>query len=207
MIKYCVERGSKMIDLKQSVQYVKSVGPAKVSLLNNLNIFTLEDLLTYFPRDYEDRSKTKSIADLINGEEVTIEAKVVSEVNINRIRKNMTVLKTIVEDNTGRCTITWFNQTYIKQHIKRGETYKFFGKAINEFNHFEMRNPVFDKIDSSKNTGKIMPVYPTTYKLSQTAIRQAIENALNMTKGKLEETLPDYLLKEYNLLYGKKSKA
>ena len=45
-----------------------------------------------------------------------------------------------------------------------------------------------------------MPVYPTTYKLSQTAIRQAIENALNMTKGKLEETLPDYLLKEYNLL-------
>ena len=189
-----------MIDLKQSVQYVKSVGPAKVSLLNNLNIFTLEDLLTYFPRDYEDRSKTKSIADLINREEVTIEAKVVSEVNINRIRKNMTVLKTIVEDNTGRCTITWFNQTYIKQHIKRGETYKFFGKAINEFNHFEMRNPVFDKIDSSKNTGKIMPVYPTTYKLSQTAIRQAIENALNMTKGKLEETLPDYLLKEYNLL-------
>lgn len=189
-----------MIDLKQSVQYVKSVGPAKVSLLNNLNIFTLEDLLTYFPRDYEDRSKTKSIADLINGEEVTIEAKVVSEVNINRIRKNMTVLKTIVEDNTGRCTITWFNQTYIKQHIKKGETYKFFGKAINEFNHFEMRNPVFDKIDSSKNTGKIMPVYPTTYKLSQTAIRQAIENALNMTKGKLEETLPDYLLKEYNLL-------
>lgn len=186
-----------MIDLKQSVQYVKSVGPAKVSLLNNINIFTLEDLLTYFPRDYEDRSKTKSIADLINGEEVTIEAKVVSEVNINRIRKNMTVLKTIVEDNTGRCTITWFNQTYIKQHIKRGETYKFFGKAIN---HFEMRNPVFDKIDSSKNTGKIMPVYPTTYKLSQTAIRQAIENALNMTKGKLEETLPDYLLKEYNLL-------
>lgn len=200
MIKYCVERGSKMIDLKQSVQYVKSVGPAKVSLLNNLNIFTLEDLLTYFPRDYEDRSKTKSIADLINGEEVTIEAKVVSEVNINRIRKNMTVLKTIVEDNTGICTITWFNQTYIKQHIKKGETYKFFGKAINEFNHFEMRNPVFDKIDSSKNTGKIMPVYPTTYKLSQTAIRQAIENALNMTKGKLEETLPDYLLKEYNLL-------
>ncbi len=120
MIKYCVERGSKMIDLKQSVQYVKSVGPAKVSLLNNLNIFTLEDLLTYFPRDYEDRSKTKSIADLINGEEVTIEAKVVSEVNINRIRKNMTVLKTIVEDNTARCTITWFNQTYIKQHIKKG---------------------------------------------------------------------------------------
>ena len=119
-----------MIDLKQNVQYVKSVGPAKVPLLNSLNIYTIEDLLTYFPRDYEDRSKTKNIADLINGEEVTIQATVVSEVTINRIRKNMTIIKATVEDNTGRCTITWFNQTYIKQHIKRGETYKFFGKAI-----------------------------------------------------------------------------
>ena len=189
-----------MIDLKQNVQYVKSVGPAKVPLLNSLNIYTIEDLLTYFPRDYEDRSKTKNIADLINGEEVTIQATVVSEVTINRIRKNMTIIKATVEDNTGRCTITWFNQTYIKQHIKRGETYKFFGKAINEFNHFEMRNPVFDKVDTSKNTGKIMPIYPTTYKLSQTAIRQAVENALNIVNGKLSETLPDYLLNEYNLL-------
>ena len=189
-----------MIDLKQNVQYVKSVGPAKVPLLNSLNIYTIEDLLTYFPRDYEDRSKTKNIADLVNGEEVTIQATVVSEITINRIRKNMTIIKATVEDNTGRCTITWFNQTYIKQHIKRGETYKFFGKAINEFNHFEMRSPVFDKIDRSKNTGKIMPIYPTTYKLSQTAIRQAVGNALDMVNGKLSETLPDYLLSEYNLL-------
>ena len=50
-----------MIDLKQNVQYVKSVGPAKVPLLNSLNIYTIEDLLTYFPRDYEDRTKTKKI--------------------------------------------------------------------------------------------------------------------------------------------------
>ena len=81
-----------MIDLKQNVQYVKSVGPAKVALLNNLGIYTLEDLLTYFPREYEDRTKTKKIADLVEGDEVTIEARAVSEVSINRIRKNMTIL-------------------------------------------------------------------------------------------------------------------
>ena len=189
-----------MVDLKQNVQYVKTVGPAKVPLLNSLNIYTLGDLLTYFPREYEDRSKTKNIADLIDGEEVTIVARVVSEVNINRIRKNMVIIKTVVEDDTGRCTLTWFNQTYIKQHIKRGETYKFFGKVTNELNHFEIRNPVFDKIENSKNTGKIMPVYPSTYKLSQTAIRQAIQNALTMIKSNMQETLPDYLLSEYNLM-------
>ncbi|MGN1269742.1 MAG: ATP-dependent DNA helicase RecG [Clostridia bacterium] len=189
-----------MVDLKQNVQYVKTVGPAKVPLLNSLNIYTLGDLLTYFPREYEDRSKTKNIADLIDGEEVTIVARVVSEVNINRIRKNMVIIKTVVEDDTGRCALTWFNQTYIKQHIKRGETYKFFGKVTNELNHFEIRNPVFDKIENSKNTGKIMPVYPSTYKLSQTAIRQAMQNALTMIKSNIQETLPDYLLSEYNLM-------
>ncbi len=188
-----------MIDLKQNVQYVKGVGPARVALLNNLGIYTLEDLITYFPREYEDRSKQKKIGDLIDGEEVTIEARVVSEVNINRVRRNMTILKTIVEDDTGRCTVTWFNQTYVKQHIKRGETYRFFGKVTNEFNHIEMKSPVYEEVGSTKKTGKVMPVYPSTYNLSQTAIRQAVENGLKMVEGKLKETLPDYLLSEYNL--------
>ncbi len=188
-----------MIDLKQNVQYVKGVGPARVTLLNNLGIYTLEDLLTYFPREYEDRSSAKKIEELVNGEETTIEATVVSEITVNRVRKNMTILKAVLEDDTGRCTAVWFNQTYIKQHIKRGETYRFFGKITKEFNKIELRSPVYDEIGASKNTGKIMPVYPSTYKLSQTAIRQAVDNALKMVKGKIQETLPDYLLSEYNL--------
>ena len=188
-----------MVDLNQNVQYVKTVGPSKAKCLNNLNIYTLGELLTYFPREYEDRSNIKQIANIQIGEEATIEARVVSEVSINRIRKNMTILKTIVEDDTGRCMLTWFNQTYIKQRIKRGETYRFFGKLTKEVNHYEMHNPVFDEIGKEKNTGKIMPIYPTTYGLSQTAIRQAMQNALTLIKGDIKETLPEYLLKEYNL--------
>ncbi len=194
-----------MIDLKQSVQYVKTVGPTKVKYLNNLNIYTLQDLLTYFPREYEDRSKTKHISELQEGEEVTIVARVVSEVSIARIRKNMTILKTVVEDDTGRCTIAWFNQTYIKQRINRGQTYKFFGKITKKLNHIEMISPVFDEVGKIKNTGKIMPIYHSTYSLSQTSIRQAVENALNMIKGENIETLPDYLLSEYNLCELEKS--
>ena len=188
-----------MIDLKQSVQYIKGVGPNKAVSFNSLGIFTLEDLLTYFPREYEDRSKIKKIADIQNGEEATITARVVAEVSVNRIRSNMIILKTIVEDDSGRCTVTWFNQTYIKQSIKRGETYHFFGKFSNHFGNIEVSTPVFDQLGESKNTGKIMPVYPSTYKLTQTAIRQAVGNALKMVHGNLPETLPEYLLKEYGL--------
>ena len=188
-----------MIDLTQNVQYIKGVGPNRAALLNNLGIYTLGDLITYFPREYEDRSKIKKIEEIVAGEEVTIEATVVSEVIANRIRKNMTVLKTTVEDETGKCTITWFNQTYVKQQIKRGQTYRFFGKVEKNFTQTEMRSPVYDEVGKNKNTGKIMPIYPSTYKLSQTAIRQAVENSLKMLENKLEETLPEYLLSEYNL--------
>ena len=194
-----------MIDLTQSVQYIKGVGPNRAELLNTLGIYTLGDLITYFPREYEDRSKVKKIAELERGEEITIEATVVSEVTVNRIRKNMTVLKATVEDETGKCMVTWFNQTYVKQQIKKGKTYRFFGKIEKNFTQTEMRSPVYDEVGKNKNTGKIMPIYPSTYKLSQTAIRQAVENSLKMVQNKLEETLPEYLLLEYNLQGDRKS--
>ena len=56
-----MQRKKEMIDLKQNVQYIKGVGPTKVKLLNNLGIYTLEDLITYYPRDYEDRGKPRKI--------------------------------------------------------------------------------------------------------------------------------------------------
>lgn len=62
------------MDLKKDVKYIKGVGPNRVQLLNHLGIFTLEDLITYFPRTYEDRSKPKYIAECVDGEEVLLEA-------------------------------------------------------------------------------------------------------------------------------------
>ena len=62
-----------MLDLKQSVQYIKGVGPNRAALLNKLGIFTLEDLITYFPRTYEDRDKPKKIIDVVDGEDNLIE--------------------------------------------------------------------------------------------------------------------------------------
>ena len=61
-----------MIDLNQSIQYIKGVGPQRATLLQKLNIYTLEDLITYFPREYEDRRKPKNIEDLVDGEEALI---------------------------------------------------------------------------------------------------------------------------------------
>ena len=188
-----------MIDLRQNVQYVKGVGPNKAKLLHNIGVNTLEDLITYFPRTYEDRSKPKEIASLVDGEEALIEVMATSNMSEIRIGKSRTILKLIVRDESGACVITWFNQKYLKGKFKVGEKYKFYGKAQIKYGKVEMVNPVFDVENSSKNTGKIIPIYPLTYSLTQNAIRSAIENGLKLVEGKLEETMPEYLLKEYHL--------
>ena len=188
-----------MIDLKQSVQYVKGVGPTRVKVLNGIGIRTLDDLITYFPRTYEDRSKPKLISNLAHGEEALIEVMATSNVSEVRIGKNRSILKLIVRDESGACVISWFNQSYLKGRFKVGEKYKFFGKAQVKYGKVEMVNPVFDASENTKNTGKIIPIYPLTYNLKQSTIRNAIENGLKMVNGKLQETMPEYLLKEYNL--------
>ena len=174
-------------------------GPARAELLNKIGIFNLKDLITYFPREYEDRGKTKTIAEVEDGEETLIEAICVSKMLEKRIKKNMVIYKLTVRDETGICHITWFNQRYLKTQFKLGETYKFFGKVQKKIGFIEMNSPVFDSEQTNKNTGKIIPLYPLTYNLSQNIIRQIIENGLKEIENSLEETLPKYLLEKYNL--------
>ena len=194
------------MELKDDVKFVKGVGPNRVKLLNKLNIFTLEDLITYFPREYEDRSKPKKIAETENGEECLIEGIVTSRIReIRTHKRNMTIYKLIVRDETDSCELIWYNQSYLKKMFKIGETYKFYGKINKKIGMTEMLSPVYDLEGNNKNTGKIIPIYPLTYNLSQNTIRKIIENGLELAKDKLEETLPDYILKEYNLLGAKEA--
>ena len=189
-----------MLDLEKDVKYIKGVGPNRVKLLNKLGIFTLKDLITYYPREYEDRSKPQLIQNVSNGEEVLIKAIAVSKVAEIKIKKNMCMYKLTVNDGTANCYITWFNQSYIKNVIKMGETYYFYGKVNVKNAKVQMNSPVFDKEGISKNTGKIIPIYPTTFSLSQNTLRQIIENGLKEVNSELEETMPDYLLEEYSLM-------
>ena len=187
--------------LEKEIQYVKGVGPNRAKLLQKLGINTLEDLITYYPREYEDRSKPKMITSLVDGEETLIEAMVVSRMSEQRIRKNMTIYKLIVRDETGTCLLTWFNQSYLKNKFVLGQKYKFYGKVSVKYGKIEMNSPVYDTEETSKNTGKIIPIYPATYGLAQTTIRQVMENGLKVVNEErlLEETLPDYIIDEYKL--------
>ena len=113
--------------------------------------------------------------------------------------KGKTMQRLIVRDETASVTITWFNQSYLKNIFKQGEKYQFYGKISNAFGRINMTSPVFDEDGKSNNTGKIIPIYPLTYQLSQNVLRKIIEAGLKEVDGNLSETLPDYLIKEYKL--------
>ncbi len=162
------------MDLKKDVKYVKGVGPNRVKLLNKLGIFTLEDLITYYPRAYEDRSKPKAILECANGEEALIEVIACSKLSDVRL-KGKTMQRLIVRDETASCTITWFNQSYLKNKFEIGKKYKFYGKITNNFGKITMTSPVYDEDEKNFNTGKIIPLYPLTYQLSQNVLRRIVE--------------------------------
>jgi ATP-dependent DNA helicase RecG len=192
-------RWDNMIDLSQNVQFVKGVGPARVELLHKLGIFSLEDIITYFPREYEDRSKLKRISELRDGNQTSFLGIVTSRVSELRIRKGMTIYKLIVRDETGGIILTWFNQNYIKNSFIVGKEYIFFGKVTGAYNHLEVQSPVFDIAGESKNTGKIIPIYPLTSGISQNIIRSIILNAVNVTNNQLEDILPESIRLENSL--------
>ena len=187
-----------MINLEEDVKYTKGVGPKKVELLNKLGIFTLKDLITYYPRTYEDRSKPKFLYDCGDGEEVLVEVIACSTVNNVRL-KGKTMQRLIIRDETASATVTWFNQPYLKDKFIIGQKYKIYGKVSKKLGKITFNSPMFDEEEQNKNTGRIIPIYPLTFSLSQNALRKIIEEAIKKVYGKLEETLPEYILKENQL--------
>lgn len=178
------------LSLNDSIRYIKGVGPSREKLFNNLNIYTIKDLLFHFPRDYEDRIEKKKIFELADGEKTSFCATISGKVTIVRPRGNMVMIKANAVDETGSVSLVWFNTTYVKNILKTGATYTFYGQIKRTVNKIEIVNPIFDD-KGNKNTGKILGVYPSTNGLSQTAIRTAIENIMDEGNGKIEEYMPE----------------
>ena len=187
-----------MVDLYKDVKYIKGVGPNRVKLLNKIGIFNLKDLITYYPRTYEDRSKPKNLYECQEGEEVFVRAVACSRLSDIRI-KGRTMQKLLIRDETAPAEAIWFNQSYLKNKFEQGKEYGFFGKVSRKYGKIELMSPKFDEGENTKNTGRIIPIYPLTYNLSQNNLRKIMENGIKEVYGNLEETLPSYILDKYNL--------
>jgi ATP-dependent DNA helicase RecG len=183
------------------IKYLKGVGETRAALFQKLNIFNVEHVITHFPREYEDRSNLKPIAQLHDGEISAFEGMIASDIVVSRPRKGLTVQKLHIKDATGVITATWFNQSYLKNTFNVGEKYVFYGKIIRRYGSIQVQSPVYEKVleGEMKNTCRIVPVYPSTARLTQNVIRSVIRNALELTADCMEEVLPRWIRNTYRL--------
>lgn len=186
----------------KSVRYIKGVGESRNKLLGKLDIRSVYDLLTHYPREYEDRSSIKNLSDMEAGENCSFEGTIVSKVNEARPRRGLLISKVTIDDGTGKITAVWFNQPYIKNSLTLGQSYIFFGKIECKLNKLQITNPVFEKSDAGeiKKSLKILPVYPATKDLSQNILRAIMEEALREIENtELDDLLPAEVKQKYQL--------
>lgn len=188
-----------MLDLYKDVQYVKGIGPKKACKLNKLGIFTLKDLLYYFPRQFEDRNNLKKIAQLENDEKATIKA-VISSINTFSPKEGMTLTKIDVKDETGSAKLVFFNKTYIKNTFRPGDSILVFGKVKKRFNNLELTSCELEYLTNSpKNTCRFMPVYQLTYGVTNKEIMSIIKTVLEDKELIIQEYMPQRIIEKYRL--------
>lgn len=186
------------INLEQNIQYIKGVGPAKALLLNKLGIFTVKDLMEYYPRVYEDRTRLKNISEFLNGEQALFIATVSSPVKTQRIRKNLVIYSTFVSDDTGVCKMTWYNQAYIKTKLIEGEKYLFYGKVDIGCSRASIDSSLIYSISDLDKIQGIYPIYSLTAGITQNYLFK-LEDEIYNSDILIREIFTDEFRKKYSL--------
>lgn len=185
--------------INESIQYVKGIGPKKAEKLNKLGIYTIKDLLYYFPRQFEDRSVIKKIAQLEDEEKVTVKA-LITNIESYTPKKGMTITRIDVKDDTGFAKLTFFNREYIKNTFRVGDSILAFGKVKKNGRFVELNSCELEYLSASpKNIGKLVPVYPLSYGVTNKDIMNTVRMVFESKDIKIPEYMPEYILKKYRL--------
>ncbi len=186
-----------MLDI--NIQYLKGVGPKRAEKLNKLDIFTIEDLLNYFPVKYEDRRIVKKISELSDNLKCLLKIKLYEKPVKSRIKRNMSMLKLIGKDETGFITVTFFNQDFLMDKLFVGEFYYIFGTVKASYGKFEMINPEIESCQNDWKANKITPVYGLTYGLTNNELTKLTLEALKEYYEKIEDIVPCNICAEHKL--------
>lgn len=188
-----------MADLDMEVRFIKGIGEQKAKALARLGIETLRDLISWFPRRYDDRSAIKRIADLAPDETACVSAMVSAPPTVSFVRKGMYLVKFRAVDESGTLDVTFFNQPWLKEQFFQGKTYTFYGRAEGSGSRRKMASPVAEEEGKRELTGRIVPIYPLTAGISQQKMAQFVRCGLDACLEILPDVLPDSIRREYQL--------
>lgn len=184
--------------LSNDIRFCKGVGEKRAASFHSLGIYTAGDLLSFFPRAYEDRTKIKKIIECRQDETVCIRATVSSVLRKNTVRRNMTVYTAKLSDGTAMLEAVWFNIRFLDNQIKPGAEFVFCGK-IQSAPKKQILSPIFERPDACKQIGRIVPVYPLTAGLTQNIISSCIRETIEQLPQSLPDPLPASVRRKYHL--------
>ncbi len=186
-----------MISLDQSISSIKGIGPKKSALFAKLNIFSVGDLIHYYPNGYQNRRNIKTLNNLKHMEKATIIGTVCGDIQEINTRKKFKILKVPIMDETGRGYVTFFNSFYLKKIFQRNRSFYFYGNVNIVGGEVQISHPEYS---STKDTilekfCRIRPIYGLTKGITQKEITNLIEQILLDKSFEIQEYLPSGLLK------------
>ncbi len=186
------------MNYSDSVIKLKGIGEKTAKLFDKLGIYTISDLINYFPRDYESFDEPVEISNAPLGVTVTLKLTVFSSLQWKKIRK-LTIGTGMAGDETGKVSIIFFNSPYLKSVIRPGDTYLMRGKLKKERDTLCMEQPkLYSEEEYIKKTGMLQPCYGLTAGLTGNAIIKAVKQAVETIDEK--EYIPDFLMQKYQLI-------
>ncbi|MDY3983323.1 MAG: ATP-dependent DNA helicase RecG [Veillonellaceae bacterium] len=184
--------------MEEALQTIKGVGPGRERQLHKLGITSVSALLTYFPREYEDRSKVVPIAQLEAGQMLSVVGQVV-HVAEKRPRLRLWILEVQVSDGLGRLKLVFFNQRHKKAQFRMGQRVFAYGKVERGYGMWQMNSPQVDFLAKEEVIHpSIVPVYPLVEGVSQFVVRQSVANWLT-AHAELPSIIPDGVSRKSSL--------
>lgn len=184
------------------VTRIRGVGEKRAEAFAKLGAPTVGELVYHFPRGYENRGNVKNIDEAENGELCSFILCVASASRPVMIRRGMTLTKVAAVDDTGKCNITFFNQPYVRDVLREGAYFRFYGRVEKKGNAVSMASPAFEPVLPQKPLRALVPVYPLAAGLTQKFLAGSVKEALSIAltgEGALREYLPNELRQKYGL--------
>jgi ATP-dependent DNA helicase RecG len=187
--------------LATPVEFIRGVGPQRAELLHRLDVRTAADLIFLFPRDYEDLSDRREIADLDEEHVQTVRGEVV-EIDARSSGFGKAVVGVLVRQGHDYLRAMWFNQPFMRDKFREGQHLLLSAKPRFRGGRWEMPHPRVTWLDGPEDQPemRMLPLYPLTEGLTQYQVRRIVTNALENYGHVLEEVFPYALLGQYDLM-------
>lgn len=182
------------------VNRIKGVGEKTAALFGKINVYTVDDLIRHYPRDYETYDAPVSIRETSPGNVQAVYGQITAIPNVKKVR-NLSILNAILKDDNGdSIQLTFFNMPFLKKVLKPGGFYLFRGLVQQRGTHKIMEQPrMFTWDEYRQKSGRLLPRYALTKGLTNQTVQKSVAQALEYYPPE-KEYLPQVILQKYPML-------